>query len=144
MSLFVLNLLMCLVIGFLAVTLFILKPAEQDAHMLDSKRIQDIKLIANAFGQYLYFNNGKLPENTSATPREISYAAVDLCSILLPDYLITLPADPLSRSPGITAPCPEGYLTGYFIKINGDNSFTVSAVSTVNKQLSETRKIRAK
>lgn len=123
-----------LIAGFIVVlfstVIFSLNPARQQEVDNNERRIDDVIIIANALNFYIYVNKGKLPPDLSIVNQEISSTGVDLCKLLVPDYLFTLPKDPSLNSQEVDESCVKGYKTNYFIVLNSDNTFTVSAPYT--------------
>ncbi len=142
-SLIGLFLLVSFFIVLLAVGLFIVNPAKQYAQENNTTRANNVLLIANALGQYIT-HQGNVPPNMTLSDQEISGGGVDLCKLLVPDYIVAFPKDPALNSQDATT-CPTEYTTGYTIRLNNDNSFTISAPATAvppaKEIISVTRKI---
>lgn len=141
-----------IVIGILAVLMGIvlvaINPAKQFRATNDTKRSADVNTILNAIGQYEIDNKGALPKDVNgvtidATVREIAagtgvptpggsaVASIDLCSLLAPKYVASLPTDPLSALGG--AQVPSANCTNVDpTKINYDTGYQVSATTAVN------------
>ncbi len=134
----------------LAITLVALNPARQFAQANNTKRGSDTQAILNAIGQYSVQNSGNLPEGsgtnggmillsdcTVGSPCLISNDAavltpkIDLCGVLITDYLAELPIDPVSGEGTPTGSCITDYNTGYFVyQAASSNRITVLAPDT--------------
>ena len=122
----------------LAITLIAINPGRQFAQANNTKRRSDVNAILNAINQYAADNRGALPGSisscTSSTPCVLTNdttvtANLDICSVLVTQYLAALPGDPIS---GVAVPvtdCATTYNTGYtvFQASGGDNRITVGA-----------------
>jgi prepilin-type N-terminal cleavage/methylation domain-containing protein len=126
-----------IVVGILAIlagiVLVAINPQKQFEKANDTQRSSNVNAVLNAIGQYTIDQKGALP---SAIPTGASNAAliansgVDLCALLVPDYLPALPADPTKTSDqAITKNDCGNYDTGYTIYKENDR-VTVSAPST--------------
>lgn len=129
-SLIKITLIVSFFVILLGITIFILNPAKQQALENNSKRSDDVEMIANAVVSYIIVNEGELPGGLSIINQEISSKGVDLCKALIPYYIVTLPKDPSLRSQDATEPCDSDYKTNYFIVLNRDNTLTISAPHT--------------
>ena len=118
------------VIGILAILLSIvliaINPSRQFGQANDTKRTSAVTQILNAVGAYAADNRGNLPAAITAVDTEISNAGIDLCSVLVPDYIPALPTDPSLNTDDIASPCPATYSTGYNIIVT-NGRVTVSA-----------------
>lgn len=127
-----------------AILLFSINPARRHAEEYNTKRLFDIILIASAVSLYFKDNPNNIPANLSIEGQEISKKGFDICSILIPKYIVYLPKDPSLESPDVTKPCPSDYQTNYYIKLNTNNTFTISAPDTAippaDKVISVTRR----
>ena len=122
------------VIGILAVllsiTLIAINPNRQFAQANDTKRRSDVNAILNAVGQYMTDNTGTVPTGIDTTVRTITNNGtitprVDLCSVLVPTYLASLPVDP--QKGVAVATCTATYNTDYTITSGEGNRITVAA-----------------
>src|SRR5438045_2751074 len=93
-SLLGLTLLMTFLVTILALGLFMLNPKKKYAMENNEKRSQDIQLYVNSLRAYITDHPGNLPQNISIVPKEINASGVNLCSILIPNYMTTMPVDP--------------------------------------------------
>lgn len=122
------------VIGILAILLSIvliaINPARQFGQANDTKRTSAVTQILNAVGAYAADNKGTLPVAITTTTQEISNAAANLCSVLIPNYMPALPTDPSLNIADVGSPCPTTYATGYNIIKDASGRVTVSAPST--------------
>jgi len=123
------------VIGILAVlltiTLVAINPAKQFEQSNDTKRRSDVNTILNAVNQYMADNKGVVPPQITTVEQEISDTAANLCAVLVPTYIASLPVDP-SVGDGAAideAGCAGTYATGYtIIKSATNGRITVSAL----------------
>lgn len=124
------------VIGIIAVlagvVLIAINPARQFRQARDTQRTSNVEAILNAIGQYIADNKGAVPAGIStSTAQNISSAASNLCSSLVPTYLSALPSDPSSPSAGADITNCGTYDTGYKIIMSSTTSrITVSAPNT--------------
>jgi prepilin-type N-terminal cleavage/methylation domain-containing protein len=134
------------VIGILAVLLAIvlvaINPAKQFSQANDTKRQSDVNAILNAVHQYMADNRGTLPGAITTTATEIADDGIDLCAVLVTEYVAALPVDPQNNNgdPIEDTECAAAYSTGYEISRSaGDNRITVSAPSAENGPIQVTR-----
>jgi len=123
----------------LAITLIAINPAKQFSQANDTKRSSDVNAILNDLNQYAADNRGQLPAGIGASATAIaSVGGVDLCAVLVTEYLAALPTDPTTGNAGgeVGAPvanCAAAYDTGYTVSQSAENNrLTVTAVSEVN------------
>ena len=119
----------------LAITLIAINPARQFAQANNTQRSSDVNAILNAVGQYLVDNKGDLSAmtalNLTATPTDIvdvttDPAGVDICALLVPDYIAAMPVDPQN---GSWTDCVT-YDTQYEISVSATNNrVTVAATA---------------
>lgn len=122
----------------LAITLIAINPARQFAQANNTQRQSDINTILNAVGQYLVDNKGNIAAMTTAgltsTPTNIVDAVtdatgVDICLLLVPDYIAAMPVDPQNGVWTDVAGCTT-YNTGYDISVSATNNrVTVTATA---------------
>lgn len=121
------------VIGILAILLSIvliaINPARQFGQANDTKRRSAVTQILNAVGAYAAENRGQLPTQITTTATEISDTGIDLCAVLVPNYIPALPTDPTLNIDDVDD-CTGAYATGYFIVRDAAGRVTVSAPST--------------
>lgn len=116
-----------------AIVLIAINPARQFAQANNSQRSSNVNTILNAVGQYMADNKGALPSSLSAlsayatTSIASGSGNVDLCTVLVPTYVPSLPVDPTVTSGPVTA-CAS-YDTGYDIARDSNNRITVVAPS---------------
>jgi len=122
------------VIGILAILLAIvliaINPARQFQQANDTQRSSDVNAILNAVHQYMVENNGQAPGSITATPTDIGSATVDLCAVLVSDFIADLPMDPTAGTvapDGANCAAATSYSTGYQISTTADNRITVAA-----------------
>lgn len=99
----------------LAITLIAINPGAQLQQADDTKRKSDINAILNGVNQWMVNNNGQLPSGVGATALPISNTDVNLCTLLVPDYMAALPQDPASNA-GVDITNCASYNTGYEIQ----------------------------
>lgn len=124
-----------------AITLIALNPASQFARSRNIKRGASIESIANGIQQYTSDTRGILPPGITATATSISSTGVDLCDLLIPDYIAALPQDPDSSN-GANIRLSEcgDYDTGFTIRSLEQGHFIVEAPSAEEgATISETR-----
>ena len=123
----------------LAITLIAINPARQFSQANNTKRSSDVNAILNAVNQYMADHKGALPASLAActidapcilTNDPAVTAKVDICDILVSDYLAALPVDPLTANgTAVTkANCTQTYNTNYTIfQSSTNNRVTVGA-----------------
>ncbi len=126
----------------LAITLIAVNPAQNIEDAEDTQRRSDATQILNAVSQYVVDNNGDVPAGITGTDAIIGDGAgqVDICAVLVPQYIAAIPQDPTTGGNGIDeTECAAGtYTTGYEIReLNG--RVTVSAPSANNGTIEVTR-----
>lgn len=125
------------IIAILAVIVLVaVNPARQFQQARDAQRESDVTTILNAIHQYAVDNNGTLPAAITATATEIGSGAgeIDLCALLTPTYISSMPYDP---STGSYTSCTT-YGTGYTV-VNTSDRITVSATPEVKASIAVTR-----
>jgi len=121
------------VIGIIAVlfaiVLVAINPTRQFKQANNTKRQSDIKAILNAVQQFTVANRGLYPAGLSTTAQTIEKSGgVDLCSLLVTNYLAALPVDPLTNNGTAVMNCGAAYNTNYTIlKSATDSRITVAA-----------------
>ena len=123
------------------ITWMAINPAGQSARANNTERMSDIHGIWNATNQYIAENNGDIPEAITTSEQEISKTQADLCSVLVPEYMAALPADPKVNNGNAIIDCNSSYSTGYTIfKDASTNKITVKALhSEMNEKIEITR-----
>ena len=116
----------------LAITLIAINPARQFSQANNTKRSSDVNAVLNAVNQYMADNKGALPPGITTTAQEITATGgVDLCTVLVPQYIAALPVDPLTNNgdPVTASECTTAYETNYTITQlgGGSNRLTVAA-----------------
>lgn len=105
-----------------------INPSAQLAKANDVQRKSDAMMILSAVNQYSIDHSGQYPPNITAQPLEISSLQVNLCSSLVPIYMVGLPSDPASPHSGQPIKsCSEEYYTGYLIYFNSEGVVVVEA-----------------
>ena len=127
------------VIGILtfliAIVLAAINPAQQLSQARDTQRRADVTTILNAIDQYLV-KNGSLPGGITSSPQTISSSGLNICSLLVSDFVAALPADPGN---GSYTDCTN-YNTGYTVIVStSNNRVTVSAPGAELVNISVTR-----
>jgi len=112
------------------VAMFLLRETPQTMSRYDSQRQTDTALIVQAVTNYRT-KTGALPDGITTTYKTIGSqdGELDLCKILVPDYLTDVPYDPTAGQAASTDErCDakdQEYTTGYQIKKN-DNGTQIS------------------
>lgn len=115
----------------LAITLVAINPQKQFRQANNTQRSSDVNAILNAINQYAVDQKGQLPAGITADRTLIANDGVDLCSVLVPEYLAALPTDPTSASNGapVEASSCATYTTGgYYVRTLGNNRVIVEAM----------------
>lgn len=123
-------LLVIVIIAILAgIVVIAINPGRQISQANNTQRISDVKAILNAVHQYSIANRGVLPTEITAVATVIGSGngQVNICSILVPTYIASMPYDPTATGASYTD-CTN-YNTGYQISKGADNRITVSAPS---------------
>ena len=108
----------------LAITLVAINPQKQFQQANNTQRQSDVNAILNGINQYAVDQKGQLPAGITAVPQMIaSTGGVDLCTILVPEYLAAMPSDPVN---GTFTSCAD-YNTGYQVATSGNNRISVIA-----------------
>ena len=118
----------------MSITLIAINPSRQFKRANDGKRQSDVVEILNAINGYISNNLGSLPSGITTTPTEIGAGGgmVDLCTILVPYYVASLPTDTKPETDPITKTggnCPTSYSTGYGVYSNGGTRVTVYSLT---------------
>lgn len=103
------------------------------------KRRRDINAILNAVKQYMADNKEIIPGAITTFEKEISKSGADLCSTLVPTYMVGLPADSVSNANGRIMDCATPYLTGYTIMKDEQGKITVKALYAEGETIQVTR-----
>lgn len=107
----------------------------------NAKRLNDVNVILDAIYKYSADHNGEIPSVISTEPKSIASPynssdkfSVDLCKILVPNYMPAMPRDPKVTPFGEKSPlsdCSRGYTTAYEVfKDAATNQVTVRAYYT--------------
>lgn len=121
----------------LAMVLVAINPGQQLAAARNTQRHGDVNTILNAIDQYL-IKNGSLPAGITTSPLTIKSASggVDICSLLVTEFVAALPSDP---SNGSYTDCTN-YNTDYTVaKSTANNRVTVTAPDAESANISVTR-----
>lgn len=113
----------------LAIVLIAINPARQFAQANNTARRSDVTTLLNAIHQYSADNKGKLPAGIPVAPAaagEISKAGVDICLLISPTYVASLPTDPSLDVPAVSD-CGSAYSTGYTVVKDAVGRVTVAA-----------------
>lgn len=123
----------------LAITLIALNPARNFAKANNTQRRNDVLQLLNAIHQNSAENKGVLPAGITTIAQNISNTAANLCSVLMPTYIPSLPTDPSLSTVNITD-CSVAYNTGYTVIKDASNRVTVAAPSAeIGEVISVTR-----
>lgn len=137
-----------IVIGILAILLAIvliaLNPARQFSQANNTARRNDVNALLNAVHQYSADNRGNIaPLGITTTVTNISSSGINLCDLLVTEYLAALPVDPLTNNgaPVQEADCAGAYDTNYTIFQSAANSrITIAApAAELSEVISVTR-----
>lgn len=124
----------------LAITLIVVNPAKQFSLVNNTKRMSDLKAVENAISQYKVDHNNQIPPGVTSSPEEISTQGVNLCSALVPNYIVSLPVDPKVNHGAPVSNCQTPYDTGYTVSIDTKGRITISAPQAeLNSSISITR-----
>lgn len=127
------------VMGVLAILFSIIiivaDPAKQFGRANNTKRRSDIAAILNSIGAYSADNKGVLPSGITTTAATItdSVNGANICALLVPKYIPSLPTDPSLRTSDITT-CTN-YNTGYTVVKDANNRVTIAAPSQENGEV---------
>ncbi len=106
------------VIGIIAIlagiVLVAINPSRQFAQANNTQRTSNVNSILNAIGQYIADNKGTVPAGIDATAKTLSKADLNICALLMPTYVSSLPVDP-TKGAAVTD-CTSNYDTGYTVK----------------------------
>ena len=134
-----------IVIGIIAVLAAIVLVAINPVRLFnkadDSQRWNDVNAILSAVGQEIVEERGVIPaaipdESVDADDKVIADDVVDICGILVPDHMASLPRDPDAGDAYAT--CEDDYITGYSIERDGDN-ISVFVAGEVDGEIRVTR-----
>lgn len=136
--------------ALLATVTATLNPLERFTQVRNEQRWSDIEAISNAINQRLIDNQGSWlcysacssppcpfpPVNTPMMMGD-DIGEYNICPCLVPDYLTSIPIDPITGIPATNSPCTN-YTTGYKI---GQNPLTgaITISSAANEKISVTR-----
>lgn len=122
----------------LAITLIAINPSRQFAQSNDIARRSNASAILNAIGQYSADTSGALPAGIDGTLKVIADTGADICSVLVPTYLSSLPVDTSTGAGPALTTCPATYDTGYSVIVTGGR-VTVSVPAQIGPTISITR-----
>ncbi len=107
----------------------------------NSKRRSDVNALLRAVNMY-EAEYSSMNNMLSDEPQMISKQGVDLCSVLVPKYIASMPVDPninIGRRIDVID-CESNYMTGYMINKSATGKITVSALYAENGEIiSESR-----
>jgi len=129
-------LLVIVIIAILAAIVIVaINPGRQISQANNTQRSSDVTTLLNATYQYGMDNRGVLPSEITTTPTVVGSGTgqIDVCSYLVPTYIVAMPFDPTATGALYTS-CTT-YDTGYNISVDANGRLTVSAPSA---ELSET------
>ncbi len=134
-----------IVIGIIAIlaaiVLVAVNPARQFSKANDAQRSSNVNAILSAIGQYVVDQKGVLPSDITTTAKSIASGSgnADLCSLLVPTYIPSLPQDPSSNGGAPITNC-SSYDTNYTVVKDSNGRITVSAPDTeIGSDISVTR-----
>ncbi len=118
-----------------SIILTVTNPAKQFSRANNAKRRSDIAAILNAIGAYTADNKGILPNGIATTAANITDAVngANICVLLVPKYIPSLPTDPSLKTNDITT-CTN-YNTGYTVVKDANNRTTVAAPNQENGEV---------
>ncbi len=90
----------------------------------DSQRRNDLYVITQTIYEFATKNNGDLPDGLSEEKQEIGTAVYDLGAILVPDYMASMPHDPLGGTEAVS---------GYVVYLNENGRVVAEVESEVNE-----------
>lgn len=130
----------------LAIVLIAINPARQFAQANNTARRSDVTTLLNSIHQYSADHKGLLPAGIPVAPtaaKEISKAGLDICALITPTYVASLPTDPSLDLPAVTD-CLSSYATGYTVVQDSAGRVTVAApdaeaISGVDTAIAVTR-----
>ncbi len=125
------------VIGILAIlltiTLIAINPAKQFSQANNTKRSSDVNAILNAVHQYGSDHKGNLAPlgipTTAAGAAVIGSGVgqVNLCALLVPEYMAALPVDPLTNNGASITDCTTSNTNYTIVTSATNNRVTVAA-----------------
>ena len=138
------------IISILATIVIVaINPARQFAQARNTQRLSNINAILNSIGQYMADNKGILPSQINSTASNIGDGSgqIDLCALLVPDYMPVLTSEPtlttgaMEDSQITRSECDSGqYDTGYTVMKDSNSRITISApLAELNQSISITR-----
>jgi len=129
-------LLVIVILAILAgIVIVAINPARQVAQANNAQRESDVRALLDAVHEYTIDQRGVFPSTITATATVIGSGAgqVNLCSLLVPTFLVEMPFDPNATGASYTD-CTN-YNTQYTISIDANNRVTLAAPQA---ELSET------
>jgi type IV pilus assembly protein PilA len=119
-----------------AIVIIAINPGRQISQANNVQRSSDVKAILDGAIEYASDNRGTLPAGITAVPTVVGSAAglIDICSLLVPDYLAGMPFDPTATDASYTD-CTS-YNTGY--QISADATSHRVTVAAPSAELDET------
>jgi len=104
-----------------AIVIVAVNPSRQFAQAHNAQRESNVNAILNALGQNLADNKGVIScTGITSSAQNIGTAHLDLTSCLTPNYLPSLPVDPIGGSAADT---------GYTVLVDANGRYTVAAPS---------------
>ena len=134
-----------IVIGIISVlstmALVMANPIQKFSQANNIKRRTDINALLNAINQYAADNKGALPPGITTTTQTISNTGANICSVLVPQYIATLPVDTLTNNGTPISTCSGSFTTNYTAsKSATNNRVTISApAAELGETISVTR-----
>lgn len=121
-----------IVIGIISVlstmVLIVTNPAQKFSQANNTKRRTDINALLNAINQYAADNKGALPSGITTTTQIISNTGANICTVIVPQYIASLPVDPKTSNGTPISTCSGSFTTNYTAsKSATNNRVTISA-----------------
>jgi hypothetical protein len=101
-----------------------------DREARDNQRRRDLQTIVSACYQYALSHDGVQPPSLTGEPTDIGTAGLDLSADLVPEFLLSLPVDPLSG---------DAAYTGYLLSQEADGRLTAAAAHAEFSTVAVTR-----
>jgi len=106
----------------------------------NTQRSNDINVLLQAVSRYEIERRVVLVEPGTAEA-ELSTGGVDICTEIVPDYLVGLPVDPALQTAPVSD-CEQPYSTGYMVSRDADGMLVVRAPKSELGVVIEARGVR--
>lgn len=113
-----------------AIVIIAINPARQFAQARNTQRSSNVNAILNAIGQYIADNKGAVPAGiptAPADPLDIASGGANICTLLMPTYIPSLPSDPKAANGGASITDCTTYNSEYQVVKDASGRITVSA-----------------